>query len=54
MKIICTKQEKEDLLDAATNSDFCPLGHFNCLAICCRECFEDFVEWEVTDDDHKM
>lgn len=50
MKIICTEQEKEDLLDCVCSSQFCPLGRFDCMGIACEECFGDFVEWEVKNE----
>ena len=50
MKIICTKVEKEQLLDSVCSSCFCPLGNFNCMATECEKCFDEFIEWEVTDE----
>ena len=54
MKIICTKTEKENLLDSVASSPFCPLGNWNCAktyAEKCADCFEQFEEWETTDED---
>lgn len=52
MKIICTKSEKENLLDCTASSPFCPMGIGFCGkfdADKCAKCFEDNVDWEVTD-----
>jgi len=53
MKIICTKAEKENLLDSIASSPFCPIGNRFCISSgdTCAECFEDFEEWEVVDED---
>lgn len=53
MKIICTKAEKENLLDCVASSPFCPLGNWNCSSDAdrCALCFEDFEEWDVVDED---
>ena len=55
MKIICTKTEKENLLDSTASSNFCPMGIGFCGkfdADSCAQCFEDNVEWEITDDNN--
>ena len=48
MKIICTKEEKETLMDILDNTACffkkpCPEGMY------CYECIENTIEWEVTD-----
>ena len=48
MKIICTKTEKENLSDSVNSSAFCPFGH-DCMGFNCERCFEENVEWEITD-----
>ena len=53
MKIICTKAEKENLLDSTASSQFCPMGIGFCAKIDadkCAKCFEDNVEWGVKDE----
>ena len=54
MKIICTKAEKENLLDSTASSNFCPMGIGFCGnpdADHCAKCFENMVDWEVKDDE---
>ena len=54
MKIICTEQEKENLLDSTASSPFCPIGIGFCAKLDaerCAECFVNNVDWEITDAD---
>ena len=54
MKIICTKSEKENLIDSTASSPFCPIGIAHCIkfdADACAKCFEYNVDWEVKDDE---
>ena len=53
MKIICTKAEKENLLDSVGSSPLCPIGNGCCQnndADICAGCFEDFMDWDVIDE----
>ena len=54
MKIICTKAEKENLIDSTASSQFCPMGIGFCTNIDadkCAKCFEDNVDWEITNEE---
>lgn len=52
MKIICTKQEKANILRALGEADICPFEE-NFGLICnpghCEFCCEDHIEWELKD-----
>ena len=55
MKIICTKHEKEELMQTLECSEYCPTEECSKMSVStCEECirswWEDYVEWEVTDD----
>lgn len=56
MKIVCTKEEKENLIFALMHSKTlpCPIdiqGEMGCFVMGdCKTCYENNIEWEVTDD----
>ena len=54
MKIICTKTEKENLIDCICSSQFCPFGNMLCVGINCEHCFPNNVEWDVKDIEWKV
>ena len=58
MKIICTKEEKREIITAISNSEYCPLAsqHFgdDCAEYsykACKKCVEKYIEWVVTDNE---
>ena len=61
MKIVCTKEEKENLLIALLNSKTvpCPMtstvqGEMACFIMGnCKRCYENNIEWEVTDEKYE-
>lgn len=55
MKIVCTQEEKEMLIETIVKSTLCPLlASIDCpVEICqreqCTKCMNEKIEWEVTD-----
>lgn len=52
MKIICTKQEKELLIDNFISTYRCMLTHIECkyhdyYQESCKACLEKNIEWEI-------
>ena len=55
MKIICTKQEKADIIEALMDASWCfaPNENEDCVYDSgCGDCIENHIEWEITDGDH--
>ena len=56
MKIICTKEEKENLIHALMNSKTFPCllkvkGEMACFFIDdCKTCYENKIEWEIKEN----
>lgn len=50
MKVTCTQEEKEWLLKMMVKSDRCPIVKKNCT-LPCEQCFNEEIQWEVTDGD---
>lgn len=52
MKIICTKAEKELILQAFKDSNICLFDTFGVLcSYNCSVCVEKRIEWEIKDGD---
>ena len=54
MKIICTQEEKEQLIMVAICSSQCPFAEtkdHNCDgSLNCRKCIEEGLEWEIKEE----
>ena len=55
MKIICTEEEKENLMEVMELSSICPFDFYNDGAMCkkydshCWKCMSNNIEWDITD-----
>lgn len=55
MKIVCTQEEKEMLIESIVKSTLCPLlASIDCpVEICqrqqCTKCMNEKIEWEIKD-----
>lgn len=57
MKIICTQQQKEKIIEGScvdlfldNNLEQCPLDAIGVNKIECKECFESHVKFEIKED----
>lgn len=60
MKIICTKQEKSQLISTLVQSQVCPIFIVDACGGCgfttdadrdkCVKCYEDHIDWEIIDE----
>ena len=51
IKIICTKEEKENFIKSQFNVYLCEYVGVSCPKDTkCDDCFDKLVEWEVTDN----
>lgn len=53
MKIICTKQEKKEIIDMIMKSEKCLkflTDTVDCGPSICVNCLNNNIEWEITDE----
>lgn len=55
MKIICTKAEKLNIIDALMDAQFCPYSDNISSCDCiydsgCWECVETYIEWQIENE----
>lgn len=53
MKIICTKQEKEDLVEILTAAAWCYWEEKCESDMSCSDCIECHIEWEIKDSEQE-
>ena len=53
MKIICTKQEKKEIVAVLMKAENCPrflTEVSDCRSSICINCLNNNIEWEITDE----
>lgn len=51
MKVICTEEQKQELINAMAYFRSCPWVTSECEGgISCAECYEKNIEWEIEDE----